>query len=161
MATTIPGTHGIYMDDVMCLNGDQGEELIGIVVGSGDFPETSLDEDMEARIGAETLAPSRHHFTEEEDEAAHHIVLTRSFSNVTGDVVEVNEIGILLHTYADLWYRVVTGHQSYYPYLTLYSVASQGWHWYGLVARDALGSPESVPALGGVTVQYVFEVSKN
>jgi hypothetical protein len=37
---------------------------------------------------------------------------------------------------------------------------SQGWDWYGLVARDSLGSPESVPALGEVTVQYVFEVSK-
>jgi len=61
--TTIPGTRGITMDDVMCLNGDLREELIGIVVGSGDFPETSLDEDMGARIGAETLAPSKHHFT--------------------------------------------------------------------------------------------------
>jgi hypothetical protein len=61
---------------------------------------------------------------------------------------------------ADLWYRVVTGHQSYYPYLTLYTVASQGWHWYDLVARDSLGSPESVPALGEVTIQYVFEVAK-
>jgi hypothetical protein len=96
--TTIPGTRGVFMHDVMCLNGDLGEELIGIVVGSGDFPETSLDEDMEARIRAEILTPSYHHFTDEDNAEAHRIILSRVFSNVTGDVVEVNEIGTPPHT---------------------------------------------------------------
>ncbi len=72
---------------------------------------------MEARIRAEILTPSYHHFTEEEDAETHRIILSRVFSNVTGDVVEVNEIGILLHAYADLWYKVVTGHHTTHTYL--------------------------------------------
>jgi hypothetical protein len=147
------------VNDLLSIGGE-GDELMGIVVGSGDSAESTSDYKLAARIGAGTLYPSNHHFVELEDEVTASQVIIRAFSNLSTQVVTIRETGIQVYNLAVHWWREIIGYQDYSPYLPITELRYEPYDWYGLIVRDILDTPYLVPSGGAASVQYCLEIPK-
>lgn len=157
--TTVPGSTG-DLDEALYLNGDMADDLTGIVIGAGDQAENlETDTALQTRYTASSFQPHKHHQAEDEDATEQRIIFSRAFTNVSGGSLPVREIGIQAYDYATLWYRAITGYQTYYPYLPITQLVTTRDDWWGLAARDVISTLQ-VPAGGFISIEYEIAAPK-
>jgi len=157
---TIPNDRYESTGEDLLNMGRKGNDLMGIVVGSGDAAESTTDYRLETRIGANTLYPSNHHFVEFEDASITSQAIIRAFSNISNEAVTIRETGIQVYDLAVHWWREIIGYQDYYPYLPITELRYEPYDWYGLIVREVLDVPYIVPSSGAASVQYCLEIPK-
>ena len=125
----------------MHLMADAGVDTYGLLVGSGDAEVTVDDVDLDEPISHGTGAGQLvYNATSEEDVETSglesSVRYTRTFTNNSGAMVTVKEIGIAFE------------HKPY---------GAEAWH--ALVCRDVLPSPTSIPDGATFTLRYTFKVT--
>jgi hypothetical protein len=156
--TTVPGSQSMTLGQLFGMDGDAGDDLTGIVVGSGDTAEDATDLSLEARIEAATLYPSVHAWEIFDTPTHANIVATRAFSNLSPAPVPVRETGIQVYDLATRWWLVVIGYQTYYPYLPITEIQTAPYNWYGLIARDVLDTTYTIPEGGAGAAIYMIRI---
>ena len=158
---TIPNNQYKSTGEDLLNMGGEGDELMGIVVGSGDVAESTTDYKLASQIGASTLYPSNHHFVEFEDASTASQAIIRAFSNISNESVTIRETGIQVYDLAVHWWREITGYQNYYPYLPITELRYEPYDWYGLIVRDVLDYSYLIPVEGVCSIQYILELQKS
>jgi len=154
-ATFYGSAYGYYNSTNWCeatvfsINADDDDDSYGIVVGQGTTPPTPDDYTMQSKIahgtGSGQLDYGPHTFLDvvvNDNESSFKV--SRVFTNNSGAVVNVQELGIIVYQY--IYFRVSNTIK-----------ASNEIKF--LILRDVLGSPVSVPDGATLTVRYTFKVS--
>jgi hypothetical protein len=122
------------------MNAGSGDVNYGVRVGTSDTAFSKDQYELQAKIGHGTGAgqlvygaTSIEDYADEDSTTRFRV--TRTFTNNSGAVITVKEIGIAI------------------------DMQIGSTHYYGLISRDVLTSPQSVPDGATLTVRYRFYIS--
>lgn len=122
--------------------GDAGDVSQGILVGSGNTPNSLTTYALASKIGHGTASGQLLYGAESIEEVSNpsgmdlQFRVTRTFTNNTGSSVTVKELGALIKKFDQ-------------------GGTSRSW----LIVRDVLPSPSSIPDGASMTVRYIIKIT--